>query len=112
LFVFDSEVRQRVRINHPPSRQPLIPSLPLAHLLDRSPRPTPSLYPYTHKLINNRGSHAGRPASPSTARISPLYPLKSSFPPNSQIARAGCSSPINRSTSTTRQNNCSRSITS
>src|SRR5262249_51681531 len=69
-------------------------------------------YPYTHKLICRRGSQPGRPALPSNARASSLYRLKSSLPTNSQIARAGCSSPINRPTSTRRQHSCPPSITS
>ena len=35
-FMFDPKVRQRVGVDHPRSRQPLIPGLPLTLLLDRS----------------------------------------------------------------------------
>src|SRR5262249_1417835 len=96
----------RAPVNHSYAHS-LSPISPIA--LSVAPHPQ---YTQLHNTTSNRASHPCLPSLPSTPRTSSLYPLKSNCPTNSHTPRTACSSPTNRSTSSLRQQSCSRSITS
>src|SRR3990172_1806148 len=70
--------------------------------------PTPSSVAYSHSAIRIFGSIAGRPAWPSTARISAYNGAKSKPPTNSHTNRARWSGASSASRSTGRSSTCER----